>query len=89
MGVALWLLCGLAVFVATRAIAAGRTPNFAGELFVAVAISFIAGLTASALDFGGWGEVDWRAGVFVICATFAATGALRLVRLFRRSATQS
>ena len=89
MGIALWMLCGVVVFVATRTIAVARPSRFIGELFVALFVAFLAGLGATAFDFGGWNEVDWRAGAFVICCGFAAIGAMRLIGLFRRSATQS
>ena len=46
-----------------------------------MAVSFLAGLSATALDFGGWGEVDWRAGAFVIFCAFAAIGCSRAIRL--------
>ncbi len=77
----MWLLCGLAVFAASRAVAAARPERFASELLLVVLASFLAGLGASALDFGGWGEVDWRAGAFVILCSFAAIGCSRAIRL--------
>jgi hypothetical protein len=36
------------------------------------------GVTATALDFGGWNEPDWRAGLFVFLGALAAAGAIRL-----------
>ena len=81
MGIALWLLCGVAVVAASRAIAAGRPEHFGGELLLAIAVSFLAGLGATSLDFGGWGEVDWRAGAFVILCAAAAIGCSRAIRL--------
>lgn len=85
MGVALWLLCGIAVFAVCRAIAPGRPRGLASELAVALAVSFVAGLAASALDFGGWAELDWRAGAFVVACSFAAIGISRTVGLASRS----
>lgn len=81
MGIALWLLCAVAVLASSRAISPARPQRFIGELFVVIAVSFLAGLGATALDFGGWGEVDWRAAVFVILCSFAAIGISRSVRL--------
>ena len=81
MGIALWLLCGAAVFAVSRAVVPARPERFAGELFVVLVVSFPAGLLATALDFGGWGEVDWRAAVFVILCSFAAIGCSRAIRL--------
>jgi hypothetical protein len=84
MGVALWLLCGVAAFAAARAVPPGRPAGFAGEFVTALLIAFGAGLAATALDFGGWNEVDWRAGAFTLIAAFAALGAGRLVRFLTR-----
>jgi len=81
MGIALWLLSGVAVFAASRAIAPARPERFLGELFVVIVVSLLAGLGATAFDFGGWGEVDWRAAAFVILCSFAAIGFSRSVRL--------
>lgn len=88
MGVALWLLCGVALFAASRFIAAGRPAGFVSELLLVTGMSFAAGLGATALDFGGWNEPDWRAGVFVILCAFTAIGISRAIRLgaIRRAA---
>ena len=81
MGVALWLLCGAAVVATSRMIAAGRPARVIKELFLVVIASAMAGLAATALDFGGWGELDWRAGAFVILCDFAAIGISRSIRM--------
>ncbi|HSP35987.1 MAG TPA: hypothetical protein VLU46_16875 [Thermoanaerobaculia bacterium] len=86
MGIALWVVCGAAAFSAARAIAAGRAPAYAVEIVVAISVALVAGLVATVLDFGGWNEPDWRAGVFAVLCAFAAIGCVRLVRLLRRSA---
>jgi hypothetical protein len=88
VGVALWLLCGVAVFAGSRMIAGARPERFATELTVAILVSVLAGLTATALDFGGWAEVDWRAGLFVICCGFAAVGGMRVIGLIARRPMQ-
>lgn len=85
MGIALWLLCGAVAFAASRAIAAGRTPRYAGELVAALVVAFAAGVAATALDFGGWNELDWRAGLFAILCSSAGIAGARIVRLARRS----
>ena len=69
------------MFAASRAIAVARPETFAGELLLLVMVSFSAGLGATALDFGGWNEVDWRAGAFVILCGFAAIGCSRAIQL--------
>ncbi len=81
MGVALWLLCGVAAFAASRAIRPARPDGYAAELIAALVVAFAAGLAATALDFGGWNEVDWRAGAFALLCAMAAIGAARVVRL--------
>jgi hypothetical protein len=88
MGIALWLLCGVAVFAASRVIAPGRPARFVTELLLVIIASALSGLAATALDFGGWGELDWRAGAFVILCDFAVIGLSRAIRmtLLRRSA---
>ena len=89
MGVTMWLLCGLAVFAASRVVPAGRPSQFVTELFLVIVTSGVAGLGATALDFGGWGELDWRAGMFVILCDFAAVGISRAIRMaMMRSAAQ-
>ena len=84
MGVALWLLCGVAAFAAARSIRSGRPDGYLTELLTALLLAFAAGLAATALDFGGWNEVDWRAGTFALFVAFAAIGTVRLLRLLTR-----
>lgn len=87
MGIALWLLCGTAVFTICRAVPPGRPERWAGELTTALAVSFLAGVAATALDFAGWNEVDWRAGAFVLGCAFGAIACGRLLRLLRQSSS--
>ena len=84
MGIALWLLCGVAVFGASRAIRPGRPERYAGELLAALLIALAAGVAATALDFGGWNEIDWRAGLFAATCAFAAIGCARALRVMMR-----
>jgi hypothetical protein len=78
MGIALWLLAGGTAFALTRFIRNLRQRFFA-ELLAALLSSVILGGIATALDFGGWREPDWRAGLFVLLGSFTATGLLRLL----------
>jgi hypothetical protein len=57
-------------------------------LLVALVASLLAGFTATALDFGGWAEIDWRAGAFVICCAFAGVGSARALHLFTQRVVQ-
>ena len=81
MGVALWIASGLVAFATARIIPFSRTRRFLFELLASIALALIAGVGATALDFGGWGTLDWRAGVFCWCVTLAG---LALTRLLRR-----
>jgi hypothetical protein len=83
MGAALWATSALSVFLIARIVPAGRDRGYLTELLVALATALIFGLAATALDFGGWRDPDWRAIAFVICGTAAATGAQRALRLAR------
>jgi fluoride ion exporter CrcB/FEX len=80
MGVALWLGSGLAAWILARIIPRGRPRRPWGELAAAIVTALILGTVATALDFGGWNEADWRAGVFVLVGAFAGIGALRAFR---------
>jgi len=82
MGIALWLLAGGTAFAVIRVIRKLRQYFFI-ELPVALFSSLILGGVATALDFGGWRELDWRAGLFVFLGSFTAIGLIRLL-LFRR-----
>ena len=81
MGIALWMLCAAAVFLAIRFVRFGRPTGWIGELFAVVIGTLLLGAIATALDFGGWKEPDWRAGLFVLFGTAAIAGAIRIVRL--------
>jgi len=79
MGIALWLFAGGTVCTVARVIRKLRQP-FLGELLVALVSSVLLGGIATALDFGGWRELDWRAGLFVLLGSFTAIGFFRLIR---------
>ena len=50
------------------------------ELLAAIVTALLLGTLATALDFGGWNEPDWRAAAFCALGTFAAIGVVRLIR---------
>jgi len=79
MGVAVWLAAGGAAFFVARIVPAGR--RTAAEAIAAIVAAAGAGVAATALDFGGWNEPDWRAGLFVFCCAGATIGVIRLIRL--------
>ncbi|MEO8216171.1 MAG: hypothetical protein ABI718_03715 [Acidobacteriota bacterium] len=81
MGLVLWASAALAAFLIARLIPSGRQRRWRDELFVALPAGVLAGMLATALDFGGWRELDWRAGLFAFLLSFAGVALVRLVRL--------
>ena len=79
MGLALWIICGLAAFFLARIIPQGRRRSWLGEWLTALASAMSLGIVATALDFGGWRELEWRAGLFVFFGALALLGVFRLV----------
>jgi hypothetical protein len=77
MGSALWLAAAGLAFAAARFIRAGRR-RWPGELAVALLAGLALGVTATALDFGGWREPDPRAALFCGLGSFAILGILRV-----------
>ncbi len=86
MGIVLWFLSGLVAFFAARRIPAARPLAWIGELLLAMFFAGLAGLGATYLDFGGWRELDWRAGLF---ALIVALGGLGLVRAIATAASRA
>ncbi|HSY49538.1 MAG TPA: hypothetical protein VLC46_12050 [Thermoanaerobaculia bacterium] len=81
MGIVLWLTCAAAVFLAARYVPSARPAAWAGELSAALVSALAFGALATALDFGGWNEPDWRAALFVLFGSSAITGCIRLLRM--------
>jgi hypothetical protein len=81
MGIALWIACAGVVFLAIRNIRFGRPTGWIVELIVVTISALILGAIATALDFGGWNELDWRAALFVLLGSAAVAGAIRVLRL--------
>jgi len=88
VGLACWITCGLAAFLLARIIPTGRRRARIGELLIALASAAILGGVATALDFGGWRELDWRAGLFAFLGALALIGVFRLVTFPRESPLQ-
>ncbi len=83
MGLIMWLVSGAASGAAARLIRAGRGERWLGEMSLGVVAGVILGVTATALDFGGWKEPDWRAGLFTLFGAAAVLGVARLLRMRR------
>ncbi|MEA2239937.1 MAG: hypothetical protein QOC81_4661 [Thermoanaerobaculia bacterium] len=81
MGIALWTGCAAVSFLSARAVPFGRPHRWIWELIAALASALVLGLAATALDFGGWNEPDWRAGVFVLFGSAAVIGVMRIASL--------
>lgn len=81
MGIGLWLLAGGLAAATARLVRRGRDRYWLAELAAAVVTAVLLGVVATALDFGGWNEPDWRAGLFSLVGGFAAAGLVRLVRM--------
>jgi len=77
MGLGLWIVAGSAAWILARFVPPGRWAL--AEAAAALLASGAAGTAATAMDFGGWNEPDWRAGVFVFCCAAAAIAVVRLV----------
>lgn len=88
MGVALWIAAGLAAWVLARLIPFARTKSWVAELALSLLAAVLLGLAATAGDFGGWKEADWRAGLFAFFGAFAVAGVFRLVTIFQRRPLQ-
>lgn len=88
MGLAVWFVSGLAAFFFARIVPFARGRGWLAELLTALVSAAGFGLIASALDFAGWREPDWRAALFVFLGAFAAAGCCRLVTFFARRPLQ-
>jgi uncharacterized membrane protein YeaQ/YmgE (transglycosylase-associated protein family) len=83
MGIASWVVSGIAAFLVARIVPISRQTHWKTELVTAVLGALIAGLAATALDFGGWRELDWRAATFSFFAALSLAGAARAVIIWR------
>jgi uncharacterized membrane protein YeaQ/YmgE (transglycosylase-associated protein family) len=79
MGIAFWLLAGAVAGMIARIIPFARRANWFGEIFVSVVTALILGFVATAMDFGGWREADWRAGAFAFFGALAVVAVWRLL----------
>jgi hypothetical protein len=85
MGTLFWLASGLLAFFFARIIPLGRGRSWSPELASALAASLALGVVATALGFGGWRELDWRAGMFSFFGALAASGIVRALAVRRSS----
>ena len=77
----MWAGSAVIAFFVARNVPAARTPAKLLELSVAIVMGLLCGLAATALDFGGWQEMDWRAGALCFVGAMAGLAAIRLMRI--------
>lgn len=83
MGIGIWLLSAAAAAAVTQIIPAGRDGRWVVESLLAIGVGLMLGVLATALDFGGWNEIDWRAAALSALGGFLAVGVSRLIRMRR------
>jgi hypothetical protein len=74
------MACGIVACVIARIVPSLRRTQWLSELLLSLMTAAAAGLGATALDFGGWNEADWRAGVFAFACSFALIAWVRVMR---------
>lgn len=77
VGSASWLAAGFIVFLLCRFVKLRRQRAWV-ELSATVPTAFVAGICATALDFGGWSELEWRAALFALLCAVTVVALTRL-----------
>ena len=77
MGIALWFVSAAAALLLARILPPRRRRAWLGEFFAAIVAALLLGVVATALDFGGWNELDWRSGLFTFFGALTAVAILR------------
>lgn len=85
MGLLTWIGAGVAAWLVSRAIPRGRPSGWLWELLIALGAAVLAGVLATALDFGGWRETDLRAAAFSLLIAGSLIAVARLRRIGRRN----
>lgn len=80
----MWVVAGAGAFALARLVRAGRAQGWFLEASLGILTAAAAGLAATALDFGGLEEPDWRSGTFAFAVSLAVIGLARVARLVRR-----
>ncbi|HEX3110967.1 MAG TPA: hypothetical protein VHU41_17840 [Thermoanaerobaculia bacterium] len=83
MGVASWVVSGIAAFLGARIVPFSRQTHWKTELVTAILAALAAGVAATILDFGGWRDLDWRSAAFAFCFAVAVTGVVRAITMAR------
>ena len=77
MGMSVWAASGIVAFFIARIVPLGRGRAWLAELAGAILAALACGVLATALDFGGYNEPEWRAALF---AFFGASTIVALIR---------
>lgn len=83
VGVASWVISGIAAFLVARIVPFSRQTHWKTELVTATIAALAAGVAATILDFGGWRDLDWRSAAFAFCIALAVTGVVRVITMTR------
>jgi hypothetical protein len=78
MGIAVWLIAGIGAYFLARLMPVPHGRRWP-DLLLSIAAALAAGLTATALDFGGWSEPDYRAALFALFLSLLALATKKLV----------
>jgi hypothetical protein len=81
VGIATWFASAAAALALARTVVARARLPLAREALAVSLAAALFGLAATALDFGGWNEPDWRAAVFVFCGAATAIPLVRALSL--------
>lgn len=87
LGLFTWLGAGAAALLIARLLPQGRPAALWLELIVAIIAAVVAGMAATAMDFGGWAEPDARAFAFALAIALAVLAMGRAVRLLNKQAS--
>jgi len=80
MGTTSWVVAGLLAFLLAQSLPWARSARKWKEAALALSTSLAGGMAATALDFGGWKALEWRAAAFAFFTALAALGVLRFIR---------
>lgn len=81
MGLVIWAAAGIAAFGGARTLKSGGAMAWPVELIAAIVSSVAFGLLATAFDFGGWKELEWRAAAFALAGASLTLAIVRFARL--------
>ena len=81
MGLLTWVLAGVLAFGIARGLRSGGALRWPAEAAVAIAAAVLFGMIATAFDFGGWKELEWRAAAMALAGTSLVLALTRIARL--------